>query len=185
MNKYCDITGVRLIPWALLCREILARAPSTEKTERSSTDRSQTGYSDVDKKIVKRVREIAEKKEWKMSHVAMVWINKRVTSPIIRLSSVEKIDEALDVREKEQELYEARTWSGINEMRIFGLHQRATSAEAHLARHCYPTRAISAFIKPALSHSLNYPAPNESDFPLALASSSILFATLEMINTGN
>src|SRR5271156_841837 len=42
-NKYCDITGVGLIPWAPLCRGILARAPSTEKTERSSTDRWQTG----------------------------------------------------------------------------------------------------------------------------------------------
>jgi hypothetical protein len=76
-------------------------------------------------------------------------------------------------------------WRGINEMRIFRLHQRPTSAEAHLAQRCCPTRAISAFIKPALSHSLNYPAPNESDFPFALASSSILFTTLEMINTGN
>jgi len=35
-----------------------------------------------------------------MSHVAMAWINKRVASPIIGFSSIERIDEAIDVRGK-------------------------------------------------------------------------------------
>lgn len=35
-----------------------------------------------------------------MSHVALAWLNKRITSPIIGFSSVERIDEALDVRGK-------------------------------------------------------------------------------------
>lgn len=35
-----------------------------------------------------------------MSHVTMAWINKRVTSPIIGFSSIERIDEAIDVRGK-------------------------------------------------------------------------------------
>lgn len=56
-----------------------------------------------------------------MSHVAMAWINKRVASPIIGFSSVERIDEALDIRGKElaveeekylEELYEARNVEG-------------------------------------------------------------------------
>ena len=122
MNKYCDLTGVGLIPWAPLCRGVLARPPSEEqKTERSANDRSQTGYSEVDKEIVKRVQEIAEKRGWKMSHVALAWINKRVASPIIGFSSVERIDEALECRGKElteeeetylEELYTARKVEG-------------------------------------------------------------------------
>ena len=80
-----------------------------------------TGYTDVDKQIVKRVQELAEKKGWKMSEVALAWINKRCTSPIIGFSSVERIDEALSARGKEltaeeekylEELYETRAVVG-------------------------------------------------------------------------
>ena len=106
---------------APLCRGILARPPSSDKTERSSQDRSKTGYSDADKETVKRVQEIAEKRGWKMSHVALAWINKRIASPIIGFSSVERIDEALDIKGKEltaeeekylEELYQARPVEG-------------------------------------------------------------------------
>lgn len=109
------------ISGAPLCRGILARPPSSDKTERSSQDRSTTGYSDVDKQIVKRVQEIAEKRGWKMSHVALAWINKRIASPIIGFSSVARMDEALEIKGKEltseeekylEELYEARSVEG-------------------------------------------------------------------------
>jgi aryl-alcohol dehydrogenase-like predicted oxidoreductase len=43
---------------------------------------------------------LAEKKGWKMSQVALAWINKRIASPIIGFSSIERMDEALDVRGK-------------------------------------------------------------------------------------
>lgn len=35
-----------------------------------------------------------------MSQVALAWINKRVTSPIIGFSSVDRIEEAIDARGK-------------------------------------------------------------------------------------
>lgn len=72
-------------------------------------------------KTIKRVQELAEKKGWKMSQVALAWINKRVSSPIIGFSSVERIDEAIDVRGKTlteeeekylEELYEPKAISG-------------------------------------------------------------------------
>ncbi len=75
----------------------------------------------MDQKIVGRVQEIAEKRGWKMSHVAMAWINKRCASPIIGFSSVGRIDEALDIKGKEltdeeekylEELYVARAVEG-------------------------------------------------------------------------
>lgn len=72
-------------------------------------------------KTIKRVQELAEKKGWKMSQVALAWINKRVSSPIIGFSSVERIDEAIGVRGKTlteeeekylEELYEPKAISG-------------------------------------------------------------------------
>jgi len=70
---------------------------------------------------IKRVQELAEKKGWKMSQVALAWINKRITSPIIGFSSIERIDEAIDVRGKKlteeeekylEELYQPKVISG-------------------------------------------------------------------------
>lgn len=46
------------------------------------------------------MQELAEKKGWTMSHVALAWINKRITSPIIGFSSVERMDEACEARGK-------------------------------------------------------------------------------------
>ncbi len=71
--------------------------------------------------IIKRVQEIAEKRGWPMSHVALAWINKRITSPIIGFSSIERMQEAIEIRGKTlteeetkylEELYEPKTIVG-------------------------------------------------------------------------
>lgn len=59
-----------------------------------------TSQDEVDQKIIGRVQELAAKKNWKMSHVALAWINKRISSPIVGFSSVERMDEALEARGK-------------------------------------------------------------------------------------
>jgi aryl-alcohol dehydrogenase-like predicted oxidoreductase len=67
------------------------------------------------------VQELAEKKGWKMSQVALAWINKRISSPIIGFSSVDRIDEAIEVRGKTlteeeekylEELYQPKAIAG-------------------------------------------------------------------------
>lgn len=105
MNRFCDETGVGLIPWAPLCRGHLARPPS----EYGSTDRSKEekegrpgshGTVEPDLSIIKRVVEIAEKRDWPMAHVALAWINKRVASPIVGFSKEERIDQAVSAKGK-------------------------------------------------------------------------------------
>ncbi|KAK3725125.1 hypothetical protein LTR37_000636 [Vermiconidia calcicola] len=105
MNAYCTSTGVGLIPWAPLCRGHLARPPSEYgNTVRSEGEKksaaSTTGQSESDQEVIKRVQELAEKHGWSMSHVALAWINRRVSSPIIGFSSVGRMDEALEARGK-------------------------------------------------------------------------------------
>ena len=46
------------------------------------------GISDIDKAIISRVEEVAKKKGWKMSDVALAWIDAKVTSPIVGCSTV-------------------------------------------------------------------------------------------------
>ncbi|KAI1799528.1 Aldo/keto reductase [Daldinia bambusicola] len=105
MNRFCNDTGVGLIPWAPLCRGHLARPPSAfGSTERSRMEKekgfSTHGTVEPDLTIIKRVQEIADKKGWKMSQVALAWINKRITSPIIGFSNVARLDEAIEARGK-------------------------------------------------------------------------------------
>lgn len=105
MNRFCDATGVGLIPWAPLCRGHLAKPPQEfGKSIRSEAETknkgNQSGHSEGDQEIIKRVQQLAEKHGWKMSHVALAWINKRIASPIIGFSSVDRMDEALEARGK-------------------------------------------------------------------------------------
>lgn len=96
MNKFCNETGVGLIPWSPLERGFLARPLSDEATtDRGALYLKDNSLTEADTKIIRRVEEIAKKKGWKMSEVATAWINKRVTSPIIGFSSVERVDQAL------------------------------------------------------------------------------------------
>jgi aryl-alcohol dehydrogenase-like predicted oxidoreductase len=127
MNRYCNDTGVGLIPWAPLCRGHLARPPSQfGTTARSEGEKKNSpgshGTSEIDKAIIGRVQELAKKHgDWPMSHVALAWINKKVSSPIIGFSSVARLDEAIAARGKVlsdeedkylEELYEARAVAG-------------------------------------------------------------------------
>lgn len=75
----------------------------------------------MDIKIIDRVQELADKKGWKMSQVALAWINKRISSPIVGFSSIARIDEAIEVRGKTltdeedaylEELYQPKKISG-------------------------------------------------------------------------
>jgi aryl-alcohol dehydrogenase-like predicted oxidoreductase len=51
--------------------------------------------------IISRVREIALRRGWPMSHVSLAWLNRRVTAPIIGFSSPARINEALEARGKQ------------------------------------------------------------------------------------
>jgi len=103
MNAFCNATGVGLIPWAPLSRGHLARPLEAFGSTTRSEGEKKSGaeQSEADREIVRRVQEVAEKKGWKMSHVALAWINKRISAPIIGFSSVERMDEALDACGKE------------------------------------------------------------------------------------
>ncbi|KAK4496277.1 hypothetical protein PRZ48_012257 [Zasmidium cellare] len=99
MNKFCRETGVGLIPWSPLARGHLARPLSAQTARKDGEkDHGIPELPEGDQEIVRRVQELAEKKGWKMSQVALAWMNKRVTSPIVGFSKAERMDEALEGR---------------------------------------------------------------------------------------
>ncbi|KEF52799.1 alcohol dehydrogenase [Exophiala aquamarina CBS 119918] len=103
MNPYCIETGVGLIPWAPLYRGLLARPLGTKATAREESSKGNPMFSGLtaeDQEIIKRVQELADKKGWKMSHVALVWIIQKKTIPIVGFSNLKRLDEAIGVRGK-------------------------------------------------------------------------------------
>lgn len=99
MNSYCNYHGIGLIPWAPVAAGLLTH-PVDEKTTRSETSKGQRFYPDAtetDKVIIKRVQEVAEKHGKSMAQIASAWVNAKVTSPIIGMSSEKRVEEAVGI----------------------------------------------------------------------------------------
>ena len=90
MIPYCNAHGIGLIPWSPLQAGDLAHPPTDSTTRREAAKGSpfEKKHSDADLTIISRVEEIASKRGWKMSEVALAWIDKKVSSPLVGCSSV-------------------------------------------------------------------------------------------------
>jgi len=97
MIPYCHAHGIGLIPWGPLAAGHLARQPGTETARANAVKGSpfETKHSDTDHTIISRVAEIAKKKDWKMGQVALAWMMGTVSSPIVGVSSPERLEEAI------------------------------------------------------------------------------------------
>lgn len=99
MNKFCSETGVWLIPWGLLSQGQLARPHHVTGSATRSSEKPALPEADVS--IIYRVEELAKKRNWKMGHVSLAWLNyKGISSPIGGFNSVARLDDALDARRK-------------------------------------------------------------------------------------
>lgn len=85
MIPYCNAHGIGLIPWGPLQAGDLAYPIATQTARRSAGERT---YTEADKEIISRVEEVAQKRGWTMSQTALAWIDKKVSSPIVGISSV-------------------------------------------------------------------------------------------------
>lgn len=90
MIPYCNAHGIGLIPWGPVHAGDLTR-PVTETSVRKEESKGtpfERKYTDADITIINRVEELAKKKGWTMAQVALAWIDKKVSSPIVGVNSV-------------------------------------------------------------------------------------------------
>jgi aryl-alcohol dehydrogenase-like predicted oxidoreductase len=91
MTKYCNFAGIGMIPWSALEHGSLAR-PLGAETERSQAAKAFKGRAyEFENVIIMRIEEIAKKRGWLMSQVALAWIGGKVTSPLIGVNSVSQL----------------------------------------------------------------------------------------------
>jgi len=93
MIAYCKFNGIGIIPWAPLARGHLARPLNTETTRTAFMKGTpmENKITGADEQVINRVEEIAKKRGIKMSQVSLAWAASNVTSPIIGVSSVERL----------------------------------------------------------------------------------------------
>ena len=92
MIPYCNAHGIGLIPWAPLAAGHLARPLNTKTTRDTAAKGSlfEVRHSEADVAVITRVEEISKKRGWTMAQVALAWIGKKVSSPIVGVSSVSR-----------------------------------------------------------------------------------------------
>lgn len=85
MIPFCNAHGIGIIPWGPLQAGDLSAPIGSRSARRDATTRK---YSPADTEIISRVEKVAKDKGWTMTQVALAWVNKRVSSPIVGMSSV-------------------------------------------------------------------------------------------------
>lgn len=99
MIPYCKATGVGLIPWSPIGRGMLTRPWNARESKREETDpflkNMRSRESEIDKAIVGRVEEVAEKRGVSMACIATAWSISKGCYPIIGLSSKERVEQAV------------------------------------------------------------------------------------------
>ncbi|QLG74129.1 hypothetical protein HG535_0G00140 [Zygotorulaspora mrakii] len=102
---YSKKHNIALIPWSPNNRGLLTR-PFGETTARSDADPRLQQVTEEDKEIIKRIEKVAKDKGLTMAQVSSAWVLSKGCYPIIGLSSVERVKEAigaLDVTFTEEE----------------------------------------------------------------------------------
>jgi aryl-alcohol dehydrogenase-like predicted oxidoreductase len=101
MLPLCRDQKIGVIPYSPLASGRLTRDWSAESTLRSETDQIQKmkydSSSEMDRQVVERVAEIAQKYGASRTHIALAWLLQKepVTAPIIGATKISHLDEAV------------------------------------------------------------------------------------------
>ncbi|KAI1091227.1 Aldo/keto reductase [Rostrohypoxylon terebratum] len=95
MNRFCNDTGVGILPYSPNFGGKLAKPLGQEDSIRAKTP-SPVGkdFIPADEEIIRRVEKLATEKGWKMSQVNLAWHRTKGTVPIVGFNSVDRVDEA-------------------------------------------------------------------------------------------
>lgn len=99
---FCRSAGIGLIPWSPLARGLLARhyreSPETQTTRQTTdyyADMLIGPVTETDIAIINRVEVLAKKKNCSMAQISIAWSLKKEFNPIVRISRLERVNEAV------------------------------------------------------------------------------------------
>lgn len=101
MLPFCRAEGIAVTPYSPLASGRLARDWSKERTPRSETDqiakRKYDAAADMDRPVLERLAEVAEKRGVPRAQVALAWLLQKepVVAPIIGATKISHLEEAI------------------------------------------------------------------------------------------
>ncbi len=101
MLPLCRAEQIGVIPYSPLASGRLTRDGSSESTLRSETDQIQKmkydASGDMDRQVVERVAELAQKHGVARTHIALAWLLQKepVTAPIVGATKIAHLEEAI------------------------------------------------------------------------------------------
>lgn len=111
MVPYCQLENIAMTPYSSLASGRLSKVPNDTSSKRMQEDVYAKGKYDgsaaQDLLIIQRVQALAEKKNVSMTEIALAWMFRKVTSPIIGATKLHHIDaaiKALDVELSKEEM---------------------------------------------------------------------------------
>ncbi|KIK52515.1 hypothetical protein GYMLUDRAFT_49843 [Collybiopsis luxurians FD-317 M1] len=94
---YCHYKGIGVTAYSPLMDGHLARPIGTQttRTKKYANSGREKPRRESDIKIIQRVQELAERKSWKMSQVALAWLLSKNSIPIVGANSVDRLYETI------------------------------------------------------------------------------------------
>jgi aryl-alcohol dehydrogenase-like predicted oxidoreductase len=90
-----------LIPYGPLLSDLLAKPWGVESARTKTSVAWSGGFTEANETINRRVQDVAERKGWKMSQVALAWVRAKGCIPIVGLTStsIERLNAVCTVRD--------------------------------------------------------------------------------------
>jgi aryl-alcohol dehydrogenase-like predicted oxidoreductase len=96
MLPFCASQGIGIIPWSPLARGLLGK-PLGESSDRSEADaKTKKWFGDAELEIVRRVEKLSLDKGCSMASIATAWVIHKGCSPIVGLTSVERVEQIME-----------------------------------------------------------------------------------------
>lgn len=96
MLPFCRSEGIGIIPWSPLARGLLGRPTGATSSRNEADAKTKKWFGDAEPDIIQRVEELSRKKGCSMASVATAWVIKKGCSPIVGLTSVERVDQIME-----------------------------------------------------------------------------------------
>ena len=96
MIPFCRSEGIGIIPWSPLARGLLGRPVGTTSSRNEADAKTKKWFGDAEPEIIRHVEELSKTKGCSMASVATAWVIKKGCSPIVGLTSVERVDQIME-----------------------------------------------------------------------------------------
>lgn len=110
MIQYCHENNIALTPYSALASGRLARRLNESSKRQKEDTYAKSKYDatwEQDNQIIKRVEELAEKRQVSMSEISIAWLLTKVTSPVVgatKLRHLETATNAVDLQLSNEEI---------------------------------------------------------------------------------